>query len=197
MRIVKQTAALVRGGAVPVVMLLAGLLTSCNQVPVEPHPLVGEGEPPGYIDGQIPDRYKGMRNPFTLQDTAAYAAGAGFYLAYEPSCATCHGTSGRGDGPLVPYLEPRPADFGAPPMLNAFRNNQDYVFWWLAEGVPKTVMPSYRERLNDTQIWQVMIYAWYLGEQAAQHPTTREQQPAQGPRRPPFLRPAEGGAVKP
>jgi mono/diheme cytochrome c family protein len=29
---------------------------------------------------------------------------------YERYCATCHGTSGRGDGVLAPYLETKPSD---------------------------------------------------------------------------------------
>ncbi len=186
-----------RRAAATLGLLLAAVLTSCQYVPVQPHPLVGEGEPPGYIDGLIPDRYKGMQNPFTLQDTAAYVAGAGLYLAYEPSCAACHGVSGRGDGPQSPRMEPRPADFGAPPMLNAFRNHQDYAFWWIAEGVPKTVMPAYRERMTDTQIWQVMIYSWYLGEQAALHPATGAREQAERPGRPPFLPPARTGPGRP
>jgi len=146
--------------------LLLGGSASCQYVPVEPHPLMGEGEPPGYISGSIPDQYRGMHNPYTFEDAGALTEGASLYVSFKHGCVSCHGGSGRGDGPMWPYLEPSPADFASPPMLEAFRNHQDYVYWWVREGVPKTVMPAWQNRLSDTQTWQVITYAWYLGENA-------------------------------
>ncbi len=131
--------------------------------------LTGEGPPPGYIGGNIPDRYRGLRNPFTLEDQAALAAGRRVYLegVGKLSCVVCHGEDGRGNGPRALYMDPRPADFAAPPMQEAFRQHQDYVFWWVSEGVPRTVMPAFEDVLSETERWQAITYAWYLGEQAS------------------------------
>ncbi len=63
-------------------------------------------------------------------------------------------------------MEPRPADFSAPAMLEAFRRHLDYVFWWVSDGVSRTVMPAYDNVLSETERWQVIAYSWYLGEQA-------------------------------
>ena len=173
--------------AVAAIILMAALLTSCQYVPVQPHPLVGEGEPPGYIDGQIPAKYRGLRNPFSLTDQAAIAAGSLLYNSYQPSCANCHGFGGQGDGALWPRMEPMPPSFGAPPLLTALREHQDYVYWWVSEGVVKTVMPAY-SRMSETQRWQVITLAWFLGEQAAQNPINRDQYRVSRPLPPPFLR---------
>ncbi len=175
---------------------MVALLTSCQHVPVQPNPLVGEGEPPGYIDGQIPARYQGLRNPFSVTDQAALAEGSRLYNSYQPSCGNCHGFSGQGDGPLWPRMEPMPPSFGAPPLLTAFREHQDYVFWWVSDGVVKTVMPSY-SRMTETQRWQVITMAWFLGEGAAQNPINRDQYRVSRPQAPPFLRPANTGREKP
>ncbi len=148
------------------VAALAGIV-SCGLVPLQVRPLMGEGSPPGYISGAIPSRYAGMRNPFTPADVTALAAGAILYVSFEPSCAACHGTAGRGDGPMAAYLEPQPNDYAAPLPLSAFRDHQDYVFWWVSEGLPKTSMPAWQDRLNETQRWQVITFAWHLGEQGA------------------------------
>lgn len=151
--------------------LLIPLVTACDQIPLQPRPLTGEGPPPGYVGGDIPDQYRGLRNPFTLEDQQALEAGRRLYHAYAPSCAACHGDGGRGDGPMAPYLEPQPADFAAPLMLRALREHQDYLFWWVSEGVPRTAMPAWKERMSETERWQVITYAWYLGEVRPSPPT--------------------------
>ena len=38
---------------------------------------------------------------------------------FEDRCAVCHGTEGRGDGPLASLLTPRPADLGSLAKRNA------------------------------------------------------------------------------
>ncbi|MHB0867919.1 MAG: c-type cytochrome [Chloroflexota bacterium] len=123
-----------------------------------------EGPPPGYIGGDIPRQYRGLANPHGLEDRQALAAGRSIYLT---RCARCHGDDGRGNGPQAPYLEPAPANFSTPPMLNAFRSHQDYVFWWVSDGVAETGMPAFKDELSETERWQAITYAWYLGEQAA------------------------------
>jgi len=162
-----------RDGRPPVRFLVlavvaAAIIASCAAPPLSPREsplgtLQGEGQPPGYISGNIPPEYQGLRDPFTLSDRQALEAGRGIY---EVHCADCHGSQGRGDGPKAPYLEPRPADFAAPPMLAAFREHQDYVYWWVSEGVVQTSMPAYKDRLSETERWQVITYSWSLGERA-------------------------------
>lgn len=148
-------------------VLVAAMLVitaaGCGVIPVQPVPLIAEGPPPGYISGNIPDQYKGKRNPFSPSDVAAVSAGARLCTTFTYSCTSCHGTTGRGDGPMSTYLDFKPADFSAPPMQAAFRDHQDYVFWWVSDGIPKTQMPSFRGRLTETEIWQVITWVWYLG----------------------------------
>ena len=129
--------------------------------------LSGEGPPPGYISGTIPPEYQGCINPFTPQDVQAISQGAIIYStgAGDLSCSYCHGGNGLGDGPRALKMDQLPANFSYPAMQNAFRNHQDYVFWWVSAGVDKTVMPSFQNTLTETQIWQVITYEWQLGEQ--------------------------------
>lgn len=140
-----------------IAFLVAILTTSCAQV----LPLMGEGPPPGFTVGKIPIEYQGQRNPYSLEDRSALEAGQ---KLYAENCAYCHGIRGRGDGPRSPYLEPQPADFTAPSLQRAFRQYQDYVFWWVSDGVVQTAMPAYRDSLGETERWQVITYSWFLGE---------------------------------
>ncbi|MCL5107504.1 MAG: c-type cytochrome [Chloroflexi bacterium] len=149
----------------PLALLLCCLGLSGCYVPWQPRPLIGEGPPPGYIGGDIPPAYRGLRNPYAPNDAQALAVGRALYSAYKPSCLDCHGARGNGLGPMAAYLEPKPADFGAPPMVNAFQNHEDYVFWWVSEGVPQTVMPDWQGRFDVQARWQVIAYARSLARQ--------------------------------
>jgi mono/diheme cytochrome c family protein len=52
----------------------------------------------------------GMGLPQTAQTTSALPAPADGARLYRVHCATCHGVSARGDGPLAESLRRRPAD---------------------------------------------------------------------------------------
>lgn len=86
---------------------------------------------------------RSLRNPFP-PDTASIARGRGLY---EAQCATCHGLSGRGDGPLAASLRPRPADFR---VHMAAGHTDGELFTWLSKGVPGTAMPPFEAQIPET-----------------------------------------------
>jgi mono/diheme cytochrome c family protein len=64
---------------------------------------------------------------------------------YASSCTTCHGPRGQGDGTGAGALAPRPTDFGQ------VRPSLAYAEDVLAQGVPGTAMPPWRDRLDAAQ----------------------------------------------
>jgi high-affinity iron transporter len=81
------------------------------------------------------------------------AAGA---AVYRDRCATCHGPSGRGDGPQAPGLNPPPADLTDPALratspLDFFRK--------INVGVAGTAMPAFQGALGEDDRWTVALYA--------------------------------------
>ncbi len=166
------------------VVLAAAFLAACGRGP-GPR---GESWPPGYITGDIPAQYQGRANPYSPNDQEAIDAGQLAYFTGDPTCGACHGRSGRGDGPLAPYMDIRPADFAAPPMLAALEGHQDYIFWWVSEGVAKTNMPAFLAALTEDQRWLAITYAWSLGRQRQPSIYETRSRP-----RPPFL-PARSAA---
>ena len=79
-------------------------------------------------------------------------------LLYEQNCASCHGTSGQGDGDAGKNLNPRPANiamFSKMPMAT-----DGYLFWTIAEGgTPlQTTMPPFKSILKEDDIWKIIIY---------------------------------------
>jgi mono/diheme cytochrome c family protein len=81
---------------------------------------------------------------------------------YAKRCETCHGEKGDGQGPVAPYLDPRPRDFtlgaykfrttgsGEPP-------TDEDLFRVVSRGVPGTAMSGWAT-LSAEERWQVIAY---------------------------------------
>jgi len=82
---------------------------------------------------------------------------------YARHCAVCHGPDGRGNGPAAPSLVPRPRDF----TLGQFKYkstpigqapSDDDLIRIVAEGLPASSMPYWRDLLDEGQIRAVVGY---------------------------------------
>ena len=70
---------------------------------------------------------------------------------YVANCMTCHGQSGRGDGPGAAALEKKPAD-----LTKKVRSETDgELFWKITEG--RSPMVSWKS-LSETQRWELVDY---------------------------------------
>jgi mono/diheme cytochrome c family protein len=77
---------------------------------------------------------------------------------YEKSCVTCHGPSGKGDGPAGKLLKPPPADLAA-----ATKGKADADIAKVIKEGGKAVgksaaMPAYKGKLTDEQVQGVVQY---------------------------------------
>ncbi|MGH8802102.1 MAG: copper homeostasis membrane protein CopD [Casimicrobiaceae bacterium] len=79
------------------------------------------------------------------------ARGRGLFAA---NCATCHGDSGRGDGPMAPALPVHPANL----TLHGSMHTPGDLYWMIAHGIPGTPMPAFSPRFSDTEIWTLVEY---------------------------------------
>lgn len=91
------------------------------------------------------------------------AAQRGKYL-YQQNCASCHGDSGKGDGPAGTALTHPPAD-----LTNHFHSapgqGDSYLFWRISEGgmvepfrSQNSAMPPFKSMLSEQQRWDVLAY---------------------------------------
>lgn len=118
-------------------------------------------QPPGEcpqprFTGKAPDEYYGRPNP--LRPTPEnLAAGEAVYRG-DPrkiSCASCHGETGDGKGPLANQFDPPPRNFACAQTIKGIPDG--HLFWIVRYGSPDTSMPPHK-RLTDEQIWQVVLY---------------------------------------
>ncbi len=84
------------------------------------------------------------------------AAGAALYPQH---CASCHGSTGKGDGPLAAKLPVPPADLTAP---HLWGHTDGELFGWLHDGIENPEgglsMPGFGTTLDDDQIWALIDF---------------------------------------
>jgi copper transport protein len=95
-----------------------------------------------------------IRDPVPPDDRSL-AIGQDVYTTY---CETCHGETGRGDGPSGLRLVPRPADLRIHTAPGVHTDGE--LYYWVSYGFPGSAMPAWKEQgLTDEQIWSVINYA--------------------------------------
>lgn len=82
---------------------------------------------------------------------------------YQDSCAPCHGTEGLGNGPTAKDLSGPPTAFADPTVMNGLSPAQ--MFFTTKYGRMQNMMPPWGQRLDDSQIWDAVAYAWSLHTQ--------------------------------
>jgi copper transport protein len=79
------------------------------------------------------------------------AAGATLFAA---NCASCHGESGRGDGPLAGTLPQPPANF----RVHVPFHPDGTLYTWITEGIVGTAMLGFGEQLGDQERWDLVNF---------------------------------------
>jgi len=96
---------------------------------------------------QAPAAEAAKKNPVAGSQTAN-AAGQKLYAKH---CASCHGSSGAGDGSAAADLGIHPAN------LSESRSQSDgALFWKITSG--KKPMPGYGTKLSETDRWNLVNY---------------------------------------
>ena len=70
----------------------------------------------------------------------------------ETNCVSCHGTSGKGDGPAAAALTPKPADWTSAKVQG---ESDGALFWKISNG--RGPMPPWKH-LPDKDRWDLVAY---------------------------------------
>jgi thiosulfate dehydrogenase len=128
------------------------------------HPPVAVADPPFPMERQIVQIPLNARiarempgNPPIQADENNLVAGAGIY---RDQCAACHGFYGKPSS-FAPHMYP-----GAPQLwkqrkgssvVGASGDPPGQIWWKVSNGIRLTGMPSFKNTLSETQIWQVSL----------------------------------------
>jgi high-affinity iron transporter len=125
--------------------------------------LVGTTAPADSLDARVRSLSDGLtrRLGIALDElpavTPSLSRGA---EVYQANCAGCHGTVGRGDGPLAAGLTPPPANLADGTALRD-ASPLDY-FRRISIGTVGTAMPAFEGRLPAEDRWAAALYATVL-----------------------------------
>ena len=108
---------------------------------------------------------------------------------YAARCASCHGTSGRGDGPVAALLKPRPRDFTSgryklrSTETGSLPTDED-IARSITDGLHGTAMPSWQPFIPAEQVGALVSHLKTLSPRfaAAQpRPVVSSAEPASSP----------------
>jgi mono/diheme cytochrome c family protein len=98
----------------------------------------------------VPDKYAKMANP-VKSDATSLANGKEIWAK---QCQSCHGKSGKGDGPKAAQLKTLPDDFTKATIQG---QPDGALFYKTSEG--RKDMPSFKKKIPDEEdIWAVVNY---------------------------------------
>lgn len=79
---------------------------------------------------------------------------------FKENCASCHGSSGAGNGPAADTLNPKPRDLTASAYIDFV--SPFHLYQALTLGVAGTAMPSFGEAFSSEQSWSIAFYLMTL-----------------------------------
>jgi len=98
---------------------------------------------------KAPERAARRKNPIP-SDANSIAVGK---VVYAKECFSCHGATGKGDGPAAAALEKSPGNLSDPKM---WEQTDGALFWKITTG--RKPMASYENLLTEEQRWHVINY---------------------------------------
>jgi len=98
---------------------------------------------------KAPSRAAKKKNPVAA-DAASLAAGKKVYVK---ECLTCHGASGRGDGPKAKDLERPPGNLANPKL---WEQSDGELYWKITTG--NKPMPAYETTLPEADRWHAVNF---------------------------------------
>jgi mono/diheme cytochrome c family protein len=103
----------------------------------------------GDEEWKAPARAAQKQNPIPA-DANSIAVGK---AVYTKECFSCHGATGKGDGPAAKALEKPPGDLSNPKMWD---QTDGALFWKITTG--RKPMPTNEKLLTEEQRWHVINY---------------------------------------
>ncbi|GJL56005.1 MAG: hypothetical protein NPIRA02_31370 [Nitrospirales bacterium] len=80
---------------------------------------------------------------------------------FDMNCATCHGASGKGDGPTGAYMSPPPADLTSEDVRT---DPEPELLSIISNGMPGKGMPAWKSSLSTQEMHDVLAYIRTLSD---------------------------------
>lgn len=157
MRLISIRQQFFRAVAATLLAIVTALLVSFAPL-IGPPAVEAQGQPSGQMVVPSPE-YDPAQVTVPLSSPMALAGSS----IYQESCAPCHGAEGLGNGPTAQALSGPPTAFADPTVMNGLSPAQ--MFFITKYGRMQKMMPPWGQRLDDSQIWDTVAFAWSLHSQ--------------------------------
>jgi mono/diheme cytochrome c family protein len=114
---------------------------------------------------RIPAELVIRRNPVPLTEAGLGAA----RKTYDQICRECHGTSGKGDGPMSGMYKEKPPDLTNEKALEVMTDGE--IYWLITKG--QKPMPASEGKLNEEERWN-LVHLMRAMSNTKPNSTTRE-----------------------
>jgi mono/diheme cytochrome c family protein len=114
----------------------------------------------------VPEVARKMKNPVPRTAAAMAAAKA----IFNDQCVSCHGETGKGDGPDAMMYDPQPADLSDAHMMSEMTDGE--IFYKITEG--RKPMPSFKKKFTDEQRWQLVHFVRAFASRQPHAPTGKK-----------------------
>ena len=147
----KFLAGLTLGAALVIAALFAYFLSGQAPVAVADHAMpferkLANGALHSRIEKEMP------KNVPVAADDSTYMAGAHIYQTH---CAICHGHPDQDQGPIAKGMFPKPPHLFRGKGVTDDEAGETY--WKISNGIRLTGMPSFKNSLSETEMWQVSV----------------------------------------
>jgi mono/diheme cytochrome c family protein len=119
-------------------------------------------------DWAVPDEAKSVQNPVPPSPQALNRGESLFHR----HCTPCHGSRGRGDGPVSGYWKELPKDLGDSARQDRLTDGE--IFWKVSKGHRQgadVIMPAFSERVPSSEDrWKIVLFVRTLRAQAPPKP---------------------------
>ncbi|MCF8339240.1 MAG: cytochrome c [Bacteroidales bacterium] len=106
---------------------------------------------------EIPEKYKKMDNPVSMDNKELMMVGKSLY---NKNCKSCHGSNGEGDGPMARRLKAPMEDFTS----CDFKKHNDGELYYMSI-IGRDEMPNYEKKIrNKEDRWALINYVKSLNE---------------------------------
>ena len=99
---------------------------------------------------KVPAADSKKKSPIKAGDASAISAGKAIWVK---DCKSCHGVKGLGDGTKAEKIDISCGDFSS----KEFQSLTDGDMFYKTK-IGRKPMPSFKEKLGDTEIWQLVAY---------------------------------------
>jgi mono/diheme cytochrome c family protein len=145
---------IVRAGSLILLLVLAGGCATRqppSQPPAAPPRTTGAAPP----DWQVPPEEANLRNPLTASPENLQKGEE----LFRRHCTACHGSSGRGDGPIALQWTRLPRDLTHPERQARLTDGE--IFTKISQGHRRegeVIMPGLSNRLGADDRWRIVLY---------------------------------------